>query len=148
MEIVGLNRDFETPRQALRSGHPEWISQTRATNRGCDRSIKAVVVPFRPSAIDLRAVEPVIKQVLEKNRQLPKAYGGILPLHCAFCVTQQTGERSQAREIAEASSKFGERTVKNLMNSRAYYAHATQLGMTVHELELDETAARETESKP
>ena len=83
MEIVGLNQDIETRRQALRSGQPERISRAGATNRGCDWSIKAIVVPFRPSAIDLRAAEPVIKQVQAQNRQLLKSYGRILQLRCA-----------------------------------------------------------------
>jgi len=106
----------------------------------------AVLIPVRPSAMDLWAVRPVIKLIQQQQQQLLKAFGGIKKLHCAFCVTQQIGRTILAREIGGAAADLGVPVLSGRMNYRVAYARASQLGMTVQELEPEGKAAEETES--
>lgn len=105
----------------------------------------AVIIPVRPSAMDLWAVRPLIKLVKQQQQQLLKAFGGIKQLHCAFCVTQQIEGTLLAREIGGAAAELGVQVLSTRMNYRVAYARAAQLGMTVQELEPEGKAAGETE---
>ncbi len=105
----------------------------------------AVLIPVRPSAMDLWAVRPIIKLIQQQQQQLIKAFGGIKQLHCAFCVTQQIGRTLLAREIGGAASDLGVPVLSGRMNYRVAYARAAQLGLTVQELEPEGKAAEETE---
>ncbi|MCY3630515.1 MAG: AAA family ATPase [Bacteroidetes bacterium] len=104
-----------------------------------------VIIPVRPSALDLWAVRPVIQLIEQQQKQLLRAFGGIKQLRCAFCVTQQIEGSALAGEIEDAVAGFGMEILTNRMNYRVAYARAAQMGMTVHELDPEGGAAEETE---
>lgn len=149
LKIIGLNTLSQIKRvrnlhlsydHVILDGSARLEEISLATIRVSD----AVIIPVRPSAMDLWAVRPLIQLVQQQQQQLLKAFCGIKQLRCAFCVTQQVEGTILAREIGGAAAELGVPVLSNRMNYLVTYARAAQLGMTVQELEPDGKAARET----
>lgn len=103
----------------------------------------AVIIPTKPTAVDLWAVRPVIKLVRQRQEQLYQAFRGIKQLRCALCVTQQIPRTLLAKQIAAAVAELDVPLLTTRITQRVAYAHALQVGKTVQELEPAGKAAQE-----
>lgn len=103
------------------------------------RIADAVLIPVRPSPLDLYASREVIELVWQEQKTRDR------PLRYAVCVTQQIGGSILAREIGGAARELGVPLLEARMHHRLDYVRAAQLGMTVQEYQPLGKAAQETE---
>ena len=87
-----------------------------------------VIIPIKPTAVDLWAVKPVLRLVRQRQEQLHLAYRGIKQLRCALCVTQQIAGTLLAKQIGEAVEELDVPLLAARINHRVAYAHALQVG--------------------
>ena len=110
---------------------------------GAVRVSDLVLMPIRPSAMDLWAVAPLIKVIQQHQQCLQEDYGGIKSISAAFVVSQQTGESLLAKEIAGDAAEMGFPVLKSRTTHRVIYAVAAQRGLTVQRVAPDSRAAAE-----
>ena len=99
-----------------------------------------VIIPVRPSALDLYATH----EVLDIVRQQQKARTREAPLCALRHPTDQRDPRSRARS-GGAAKELGVPLLESRMTHRVAFARAAQLGMTVQEYEPHGKAATETD---
>lgn len=99
----------------------------------------AVIIPVRPSAMDLYATHEVLDIVRQQEKTRTRE------LRYALCVTQQIKGSTLAREIGSAAKELGVPLLESRMTHRVAFARAAQLGMTVQEYEPHGKAASETD---
>ena len=110
---------------------------------GALRVSDLVLIPIRPSAMDLWAVAPLIKVIQQHQQRLQEDFGGIKSISAAFVVSQQTGGSLLAKEIAGTAAEMGFPVLKSHTTNRVIYAAAAQRGLTVQRVAPDSRAAEE-----
>lgn len=98
-----------------------------------------VIIPVRPSALDLYATHEVLDIVRQQQKARTRE------LHYALCFTQQIQGSTLAREIGGAAKELGVPLLDNRMTHRVAFSRAARLGMTVQEYEPHGKAASETD---
>ena len=90
-----------------------------------------ILIPIRPSPLDLWASEPLIDLIRSRQEHLQEKYGRIKRLDAAFVVMQQVGGSLLARQISGVAASLGVPVLAARTAHRVIYAQAIESGLTV-----------------
>ncbi|MCY4233605.1 MAG: ParA family protein [Bacteroidetes bacterium] len=102
-----------------------------------------VIVPVRPTALDMWAVRPVVNVIREQQEWMHKAFRGIRTLECAACFTQvgPNVDVSGPRDFLE--NQLNMQVLNTKIHMRMAYPLAIQEGKSVMEYEPGGEASKE-----
>lgn len=102
-----------------------------------------ILIPIRPSPLDIWATEPLIDLIHSHQAHLQETFRGIKRLEAAFVITQQIGGSLLAKEVAGVAASLGVPVLASRTTHRVIYAQAITSGLTVQLLSPTSKAADE-----
>jgi len=105
-----------------------------------------IIVPVRPTAIDIWAVEPVIQLIRTQQEWMQGAFRGIRTLECAVCFTQIGEVVDLSEHTSFLKNNLNVSVLKTKIHLSNIYAIAAQEGKTVVEHSPRSKPAKEMKS--